>query len=511
MHQPYQRQAVTPVVLTFALVCLGWYLMMLLDVRNMGHPVAYALLVVAEGLGIVQIAGVWISIIIGKEEQPKYNIDAIRTALIKRPHIGGKIAVFVPVCGEPLSVIRPTITAARDVRLPHETYVLDDGRSDQVKALATELGVGYLRRADRTGWKAGNLNNALKRVKSDYFVIFDSDHVAYPEFLEVTLPWMLSDPKLAFVQTPQYLSNRDSFVGGGMAETQDIFYRQIQTSKNRFNAAFCVGTNVIFRTAAVMELGGMYDKSHSEDIWTSYILHQKGWKSLYLPTVLAEGAAPETVENFLRQQFRWATGGYELFFKQNPLFCKSLTLDQKLQYLHTSMFFLTGFSVFTFFVMPLLYVYLGWHPLSVAAGGLSWAAHFLPYFLMMFATTAHLLGRIPKWRTFVMAVAAFSAHMAACASVLTGIRFKWRASGVALSNIDHVRAIMMHLLLLLLSAGAIPVLLLHEKNGMLAVTMSLWLVWNCALLLALCRRAFPAADPASAPAPSMKLSSAVAS
>ncbi len=494
MHNLCNRQAATPVILAVAIIGLAWYLLMLLNPANIGHPVAYGLLMVAEIIAMIQLVGIWLTVIVGKPQPTPSEVVAARAQLAQNPKIAGTVAVFVPVAGEPIDVITPTLTAARDIRFPHVTCVLDDGQSDEVKALAATLGVRYLRRPDRTGWKAGNINNALEKVHCDYFAIFDSDHVAHPEFLHETLPWMLSDKKMAFVQTPQYLVNREGFVSGGIGEAQEIFYRHIQTGKNAFHAAFCVGTNVIFRTDAVFDVGGMYDKSHSEDIWTSLLLHEAGWRSHYLPTVLASGQAPETVEAFLRQQYRWASGGYEIFFTHNPVLSRTLTLDQKLQYLHTSMFFLTGFSALIFFLLPLLFVYLDWRPLSLSGGGTYWAAHFVPYFLLMLGSVAHLQGRVPRWRTFVVSMGAFPAHIGACLSVLTGIRMRWSASGVMRSNIDYIKSVMVHLLLLLLSLGAIPVLLLHERDGALGLVISLCLLWNSLLLFCLCRRAIPALD-----------------
>ncbi|WP_418606100.1 glycosyltransferase [Georgenia sp. SUBG003] len=79
--------------------------------------------------------------------------------------------------GEPVETIRATAAAARAMRGRHETWILDDGRSPEVEALAAELGVRYLTRADNKGAKAGNINHALGRTTGDYFVILDADFV----------------------------------------------------------------------------------------------------------------------------------------------------------------------------------------------------------------------------------------------------------------------------------------------------------------------------------------------
>lgn len=489
MTMSLQRQATTPILLTCAVVSLLWYVILLLNPANIGDPVAYIVLVMAEVLGMIQLVGTWLTVIIGKPSETPYTVVLAREVMRKNPKVAGKVAVFVPVAGEPVSIISQTVRAARDITFPHETYILDDGRSDDVRELAKSLSVGYIRRGDNAGWKAGNINNALRNVTCDFFLILDSDFVAKPEILSETLPWLLADASVAFVQTPQYFRNTDGFVSGGTAEAQEVFYRHVQTAKNAFNAAFCVGTNVVFRTNAIRAIGGMYDESHSEDIWTSYLLHERGHRSVYLPLTLATGLAPDTVDAYFRQQFRWARGGFEILFKKNPLFNSGLTLDQKLQYFQTSMFFTSGFSVCCFFILPLLYVYFGWKPLSTA--GTSWAVHFLPYFIFFYGAMLHLLGRRPLWRSYVISCGAFSAQIAACLSVLTGFRVRWSASGVVRSNIDHIKAIMFHLLFLFLTLAAVPVMLTQRQDFTLTCIITACLAWNAALLFSFCREALP--------------------
>ena len=70
--------------------------------------------------------------------------------------------------------------------------------------------------------------------------------------------------------------NLRTLVSRGAGFMQSVFYTLIQPGKNRFNAAFCVGTNVMFRRAAMGQLGGIYEESKSEDIWTSILLHERG-------------------------------------------------------------------------------------------------------------------------------------------------------------------------------------------------------------------------------------------
>src|ERR1700693_3177142 len=75
---------------------------------------------------------------------------------------GLKVDVFITNFDEPLEVLRRTAIGARAIRYPHKTYMLDDGKREEVKAMAEALGIGYIRREGNANAKAGNLNNAFK-------------------------------------------------------------------------------------------------------------------------------------------------------------------------------------------------------------------------------------------------------------------------------------------------------------------------------------------------------------
>ena len=117
------------------------------------------------------------------------------------------VDVFVPVYKEPVDIVDLTVAAAAGLRGAEvRVWVLDDGNDDAMRDLAARYGVGYIRRDEHTGAKAGNINNALTLTNAPFIAVFDSDHVADPSFLEATLGYM-EDPAIAFVQTPQYYAN----------------------------------------------------------------------------------------------------------------------------------------------------------------------------------------------------------------------------------------------------------------------------------------------------------------
>jgi cellulose synthase (UDP-forming) len=173
------------------------------------------------------------------------------------PPPGATVDVFITCYNEPVELVRETVRAARAIRWPHETHVLDDGASPEMEAMAREEGVGYITRSD--DWKdrprhakAGNLNNALFRTTGEFLLILDADQLAEPELLDRTLGWF-RDPQVGLVQTPQYFVNvHDADPLGSQAP---LFYGPIQQGKDGWNAAFFCGSNAVLRREALMQLG----------------------------------------------------------------------------------------------------------------------------------------------------------------------------------------------------------------------------------------------------------------
>jgi cellulose synthase (UDP-forming) len=176
------------------------------------------------------------------------------------PPPGWTVDVFITCYNEPVELVRATARAAKAIRYPHRTYILDDGASTAMRAMAEEEGVGYIVRSIE--WqnrarhaKAGNLINAFYQTDGEFISILDADQVPSPEFLDRTLGYF-HDPKVAFVQTQQFFYNvppHDPF--GAQAP---LFYGPIQEAKDGWNAAFFCGSNAVLRREALMFIGLAY-------------------------------------------------------------------------------------------------------------------------------------------------------------------------------------------------------------------------------------------------------------
>jgi len=223
--------------------------------------------------------------------------------------------------------------------------------------------------------------------------------------------------------------NLDTVISKGAGYMQSVFYKFIQPGRNRFNAAFSVGTNVIYRRSAADSIGGIYSDSKSEDVWTSLMLHEKGWRTVYIPTELAVGDTPETVEAYTKQQLRWATGGFEIMLTHNPLSPKrTLTMDQRIQYLVTSTHYLTGIAPLLLILVPPLQIYFNLTPMNLTITPMTWLLYYAGFYVMQILVAFYTLGSF-RWQVLLLAAVSFPIYTRALINAIFKKDQKWHVTG----------------------------------------------------------------------------------
>jgi len=302
-----------------------------------------------------------------------------------------RVAVYITVCGEPAEIVEETVRAAKAMDYPNfSVYILNDGKVAnrpnwrEAREIAQAHEVMCITRTKPGGAKAGNINHALPLTDEDFVVVFDADHVPSEDFLNKTMGYF-ADNEVAFVQSPQFYKNAEvNQVAGGSWEQQTLFFGPLLKGKDTVNSTFMCGTNMVIRRTALVEAGGMSEKSIAEDFLTSLLIHSNKWKSVYVSEVLAKGLAPEDFLSYYKQQFRWARGSLELLFSFNPLFRKGLTWAQRMQYLGSASYYLSGFVVLLNASLPLMYFFFALKPLTINT--MTLALVFLPYIFVILYT-----------------------------------------------------------------------------------------------------------------------------
>ena len=304
---------------------------------------------------------------------------------------GLAVDVFVTTFNEDVDLLRQTVRGAINMRYPHRTFVLDDGRRAEVKALCDELGCEYLTRENNEHAKAGNWNNAFRQTSGDVIATFDADHVPRADYLERTLGFF-ADPAVAIVQVPQRYHNLDSLQhrvswrSRRMYGEQDVFFNLVMPGKDHWNAAFFCGTGAVLRRSALRPHGGLLTGTITEDMHTALALQAEGWKSVYLNELLVTGLAPMDFSSYSAQRLRWAEGNLKIVRLLNPLTCAGLSVAQRICYFASMYHWTIGFAKIVFYTAPPLILFTGQFPI----------ANFDRTFLMVYA--AHLGSLVGSYK-----------------------------------------------------------------------------------------------------------------
>ncbi len=380
------------------IVYFGW----LMRPERVGHPLLFGLLVVAELFNAVQALGFWWTCALSWRER-----HPVARAL-PPPGYLPVVDVLIPTYSEPVEIVEATVAAATRLRGARvRVALLDDGNRAEMERLAARHGARYVRRTVHTGAKAGNINHALARTDGEFVLVLDCDHVPRPQFLLRTLP-ALADLRVAFVQTPQYYANTGAGAIAAAAWSQQaLFFGPIACGKAAQGAMFCCGTNVLFRRSALEAVGGFPETSLTEDFELSVHLHERGWRSVYIPEVLASGLGPEDLASYASQQHRWARGCVGAI----PRVLRSgLPLRQRAQYLLSASYFLSGWTVLLYLSLPAIRILTGAQPIAGAAAD-SFLAHFAPYFGLALATVASVGGGTYTFAAYSLSMSTFWIHV----------------------------------------------------------------------------------------------------
>jgi cellulose synthase (UDP-forming) len=250
-----------------------------------------------------------------------------------------RVEIWIPTYREPVTVLEKAVLASKAVQHPGlRVKVLDDGNRAWLKEQCKVWGVDHVTRPEHQHAKAGNLNHCLLTTEADFIVTMDADFAPFEDFVIRTLPFF-EDPKLAILQTPQTFYNPDLMqqnlgLGGGVADEQALFFREIQPSRDAWDSAFFCGSCAMIRVQAVRDIGGFPTDSITEDLLTTLKLLTRGWKTRYLNERLSMGLAAESIEAFFVQRDRWSRGAIEiLFLPEGPLRNPRLSLMQRILFM----------------------------------------------------------------------------------------------------------------------------------------------------------------------------------
>ncbi|MDG1428527.1 MAG: glycosyltransferase [Crocinitomicaceae bacterium] len=249
------------------------------------------------------------------ENEPEFNPE-------KTP----KVTVQLPMFNE-LYVAERIIETIAAFDYPADKLqiqVLDDSTDETTDLIAkkvaevaaTGVNIQHIHRTDRTGYKAGALDDAMDQVEGEFIAIFDADFIPKPDWLQKTMPHFIDD-NIGVVQTRWgHINKKYSILTELQAFGLNGHFAIEQGGRNasghfiNFN-----GTGGVWRKTCIAEAGGWEHDTLTEDLDLSYRAQLKGWKFKFLEHVVSPAELPITMSALKSQQHRWMKGGAECFIK----------------------------------------------------------------------------------------------------------------------------------------------------------------------------------------------------
>ena len=236
------------------------------------------------------------------------------------------ITVQLPLFNE-MYVVERLVRAVTEIDYPRELLeiqVLDDSIDETVKiARATVehyaragFDISYLHRDDRTGFKAGALENGMKTAKGELISIFDADFVPKPDFLRKLVHYF-TDRTVGCAQMRwAHINGSYNLLTRLQTIMLDGHFVVEQTTRNRSGSFFNFnGTAGIWRREAIEMSGGWQHDTLTEDTDLSFRAQLMGWRFIYLLDEEAPAEIPVEINAFKAQQRRWAKGVLQVWFK----------------------------------------------------------------------------------------------------------------------------------------------------------------------------------------------------
>jgi cellulose synthase/poly-beta-1,6-N-acetylglucosamine synthase-like glycosyltransferase len=253
------------------------------------------------------------------------------------------VTVQLPIFNES-TVVRRLLQVVARMDYPRDKLqiqVLDDSIDETCEIAKTEVrrlqdqgvDIEYVHRTDRTGYKAGALDNGMATAKGDLIAVFDADFIPNADFARAIVGHF-QDPEVAMVQARWSHLNRDASL---LTKIQALMLdgHHLVENRARFGAGLLFnfsGTGGMWRREAIADAGGWQHDTITEDLDLSYRAQLRGWKFIYRPDVVSPAELPEDISALRAQQYRWAKGTVQTARKLlGRILRSSLTRKQRIE------------------------------------------------------------------------------------------------------------------------------------------------------------------------------------
>ncbi len=209
-----------------------------------------------------------------------------------------------------------------------ETVILDDSKDKKYKNLidvfAKEYNIRVVRRRNRKGFKAGNINHYLRNKRNyDYFVILDSDEIIPKNFVKQCLKYFEHLDNVGIVQCT-HIATRNSTPFMKMFHIGvNSHWQTYQTVKHHNGFMSLLGHGAMVSRECYEATNGLPEVV-AEDLCFSIEARNKGYYVAFAPNIICQEEYPIDYLAFKKRHSKWTQGNFEFMKKYTK---KILTAD----------------------------------------------------------------------------------------------------------------------------------------------------------------------------------------
>lgn len=223
------------------------------------------------------------------------------------------VTIIVPAYNEG-PVIEASVRSLLRLDYPaYEILVVDDGSTDETRERVAPLegrhGDVTVRLVSKlNGGKASALNTGIALARHDFVLCMDGDSKLETQVLRVSMPHFEKDHVAAVAGNVKVI-NRETHLsrfqaleyieGLNMARRAQGFVRVVN---------IIPGPIGVFRRSVLQEVGGYDRDTFAEDADLTLKILALGYHIVYEDRAVAWTEAPETVNDLIKQRYRWTRG-----------------------------------------------------------------------------------------------------------------------------------------------------------------------------------------------------------
>lgn len=226
--------------------------------------------------------------------------------------------VLIP-CHNEESTLPELFSHLSSLRYPanhHQIVFIDDAATDNTAALVTFYAkknpVSIISQPQRRG-KAAALNKALRQIKyGDLIAVLDADERPHPDTL-IHLATALHQSNVGAAGGQRRVRNARQSPFATYAAFESLVHQYITA---RAKDRLCLGppllgSNCVYRRAAVEQIGGFRNGALLEDSDLTLRLLAAGWQTRFVAAAHSKHDAPHTWSGYWQQHLRWNHGFHQ--------------------------------------------------------------------------------------------------------------------------------------------------------------------------------------------------------